>query len=268
MSHKAMNRKIKTNFESEKDLILENFSDVSEFCFNLNEIDQSKKVLIESHLSLIETLKPLLNTTIKCVLQDSIQSLNDKVKLLSKINGNKNNFFEKDFSFISGKILNHNFTHQSDRSKILDYFFDQNNLDTDLVKNQKLYQVASELIMNAQIDAPKYSSNNNNQSSLIIIEKNEDINLLSISVIDYYGSLDCKKMVKKIFDAYENGFRESMSSVGHGAGLGAAMLYGYVDSLFIGCQPHKVSRVTAILPLALSEKKIDQIKKTICIVEE
>jgi len=250
-----------------KHYIESHFSNAENFCYKNEDVDQSKTILVTDGLDSVQVLDMLINKNLKCVLQNSIQDLQAKIQILLRVGSNKGLFFDSSFSFIDGNIMIQKFTSLDDRESILENFFLFNNLDLEMVKNQKLYQVTQELIMNAQIDAPKFAQDQKDKVSSVIIEKNESLNLVAISVIDEYGSLSISKMLDKMYKAHSQGFRESMSEIGHGAGLGSAMLYHCVDSLSIGCIPGKKTRVTAIMPLGLSEKKIDLIQKSICIVE-
>lgn len=247
------------------------FLNIHEVCYILDgvkAVNDQHKILIADNLRPLEVLNLLMSENVRCVIQNSFQSLMDKLVIVSKAHAQKSLFFDASFSFVDGDIMIQKFTATEDRTSMLENFFLFNNLDLEMVKNQKLYQVTQELIMNAQIDAPKYSAKKESKVSTVIIEKNESSHLVAISVIDEYGSLDIRKMLHKIHSAHSQGFRESMSEIGHGAGLGSAMLYQFVDSLAIGCRPNEKTRVTAIMPLGVSEKKIDSIQKSICIIEE
>jgi len=250
-----------------KKYIEDNLTEAEKYSVDVNKLSSDKCYLVVNDLTPIEVLEYILFKNIKCLIQNSIQQVFSKINILRTIEKNKSLFFDSTISFVEGDIMIQKFTSHDDRSMILENFFLFNNLDLETVKNQNLYQVTQELVMNAQIDAPKYAATESDKVSSVIIEKNESHNLVAISVIDEYGSLNINKMLDKIYKAHQQGFRESMTEIGHGAGLGSAMLYNFVDSLFIGCIPGQKTRVTAIMPLGLSEKKIEQIQKSICIIE-
>jgi len=201
------------------------------------------------------------------VLQNSIQSLTDKLQFLKAVDYKCEDYFDPDLSLLNADVVCVPFTLAEDRSDVIQKAFSQAYLDLDMTKYQYLFQVATELVMNAQIDAPKISKKANVANSMLIVEKNMAKGLVSISTMDHYGSLDPYKMLENIYAAHKDGFRDSMSKNSIGAGLGSALIYEHVDSLVMGVIPDVMTRVSAILPYGVSEKKINQIQKSIHIIK-
>lgn len=244
------------------------FLSADKFCYSSTDIQNTSLYMVADNLSALDCLALIRDRKVTSVLQNSIQGLSDKLNFLKVIDQKFEEYFNKDLKMISSEGVVQSFGVTDDRDKIIKQAFLPADLDIDMTKYQYLFQVATELIMNAQIDAPKISRKLNVPDSLLVVEKNELQGLVAISVIDYYGSLDCYKMLENIYAAHKNGFRESISKNSIGAGLGSAMIYEHVDSLIMGVIPGGMSRVTAILPFGISEKKITQIQKSIYIIKE
>lgn len=244
------------------------FSSESKFCFDRDCHGDQKIYLVSSDLSAIECLEIIRQKKVKTVLQNSLQTLSDKLGFLKKVDDQRDVYFSENLSFLDAEMSLVKFSVSDLREHVIEKAFTSAAIDLDMTKYQYVFQVALELVMNAQIDAPKLSNQTLTQNpSMLICEKNLSKGLVAISVIDHYGSLDCYKMLENIYLAHKNGFRDSMSKNSVGAGLGSALIYEYSDSLFVGVIPGQMTRVTAILPYAVSEKKINQIQKSIHIIK-
>lgn len=258
----------KMDMSEAKDTVKKIFSTDEKFSFCPDKIFSSTSYCIADSLSALDCLTLIRDKKTDHIMQNSIQSLEDKLELLKLIDYKNEDFFEDKLSILNADKVSTQFNIDTDRTQLVEKTFQDINLNLDMVKYQYLHQVAIELVMNAQIDAPKISNYKAVNDSILIMEKNAAKGLFAISVIDFYGSLDSYKMLENIYAAHKNGFRNSMSKNSIGAGLGSAMIYEYSDSLFIGVLPNKISRVTAILPLGISEKKTIQIQKSIHLVKE
>lgn len=243
------------------------FTSADKFCFSQGDVNDQSRYMVTDNMTAVDCLSLIRGRQIMSVMQNSIQCLSDKLNFLKSVDYKSEDFFNKDLSLLGAEVVIQPFSQTDDRGEVIENAFLPADLDIDMTKYQYLYQVAAELVMNAQIDAPKISGKTNVPKSLLICEKNKNKGLVALSVIDYYGSLDCYKMLENIYAAHKDGFRNSMSKNSIGAGLGSAMIYEYVDSLIMGVIPDVMSRVTAILPYGVSEKKISQIQKSIHIIE-
>lgn len=240
----------------------------NKFSFDLESLHKDSKCLVSDNLTSLECLSVIRNKSVKHVLQNSIQSLDDKLDKLKDIFFSNEKYFEENFRLLSGVSYVQVFNIQSDRYDIVDETFSKMSSFSENIKDQSLKQVTTELIMNAQIDAPKISGNKSTKDSILVLEKDDSKGLFAISVIDYYGSLDCYKMLENIYAAHKNGYHNAMSQNSIGAGLGGAMMYELADSLYIGAIPNQVSRVSVVLPYRVSERKIDHIQKSIHLIKE
>lgn len=248
--------------------------------FHLGKIEADKQVVdvfgdsqLSSHykvtddMSALDCLSLIRDRKVTHIVQNSIQSLTDKLQFLKAVDYKREDYFDPNLSLLNTDVICVPFTLTEDRSDVIEKAFSQAYLDLDMTKYQYLFQVATELVMNAQIDAPKISQKTNVANSMLIVEKNMSKGLVSISTIDHYGSLDPYKMLENIYAAHMHGFRDSMSKNSIGAGLGSALIYEHVDSLIMGVIPDVMTRVSAILPYGISEKKINQIQKSIHIIK-
>lgn len=247
--------------------IKEAFAPEAKFCFEHNEIKAATCYMATDSLPALDCLSLIRERQITNVVQNSIQCLADKLQFLKVVDYKSEDFFDAKLSLINAEVFCLSFDLTEDRSELIQKAFLQAHIDLDMTKYQYLFQVATELVMNAQIDAPKISIKTNVPDSLLVVEKNIAKGLVAISVIDNYGSLDCYKMLENIYAAHKHGFRNSMSKNSIGAGLGSALIYEHVDSLAMGVVPEVMSRVSAILPYGVSEKKINQIQKSIHIIK-
>lgn len=243
------------------------FSSEDRFCYSQGEIKADSRFMVADDMSPLDCLSLIRDRQITSVMQNSLQNITDKLNFLKSVDCKAIDFFNKDLRLIEHDAFIQSFSLDDDREKIIEQAFMPADLDIDMTKYQYLFQVAAELVMNAQIDAPKISGNTKVPMSLLVVEKNKNKGLVAISVIDHYGSLDCYKMLENIYSAHKNGFRDAMSKNSIGAGLGSAMIYQHVDSLIMGAIPGKMSRVSAILPYGVSGKKINQIQKSIHIIK-
>ncbi|MES2803516.1 MAG: hypothetical protein V4654_13565 [Bdellovibrionota bacterium] len=222
---------------------------------------------VADNMSALDCLGLIRDRNVTNILQNSIQGLADKLQFLKVVDYKREDYFDPNLSLLNTDVVCVPFDLTEDRSDVIQKAFLKTYLDLDMSKYQYLFQVATELVMNAQIDAPKISKKKNVPNSILIVEKNIAKGLVSISTIDHYGSLDPYKMLENIYAANKNGFRDSMSKNSIGAGLGSALIYEHVDSLVMGVIPDVMTRVSAILPYGVSEKKINQIQKSIHIIK-
>jgi hypothetical protein len=247
--------------------VLEVFSTDEKFCYDRKHIQPTTCYMVADALSALECLEIIRGQKINCVLQNSLQSLTDKLSILKLIDYRFEDYFNNQFSFLDTQTHCTTFTSDDQREGVIEKTFQDAMLDMDMSKYLYVYQVALELVMNAQIDAPKISGKIDALPSQLVVEKNLQKGLVAISVIDYYGSLNCYKMLDNIYAAHKDGFRGSMSKNAIGAGLGSALIYEHSESLVLGVMPDQMSRVTAILPYGVSEKRMDQIQKSIHIIK-
>lgn len=256
----------------EIDKILGNFPSIQSKSVKNPQLitNDENKILVTDALSEVDCIDIILSQKAFHILQNSIQKMKDKLSVLGGLLGNNTAFFNAETKFVDGDIYSSEFDLASDRDQVLTDLFKQSGIDSDLEKNKVAIQIGHELLMNAQIDAPKNAKTNKLQKervkSILILEKSKADKLLAISVIDHYGSLDPYQMMKSIKNASGSKLSLDQTQTLTGAGLGASLLFKNCDSLYIGAVPDQVSRVTVILPLLVSQKHLQAMQKSIHIM--
>ena len=243
------------------------FTSEAKICFDQAGVKADSSYMIADGLNPLECLEVIRAKQITNLLQNSLQCMADKLQFLKAVDYKLEDYFNPNLSLTNADVVVLPFTLTEDRDEVIQKAFAKAYLDLDMSKYQYLFQVATELVMNAQIDAPKISKKTGVPNSMLIVEKNMAKGLVAISTIDHYGSLDPYKMLGNIYAANKDGFRDSMSKNSIGAGLGSALIYEHSDSLVMGVIPDVMSRVSAILPYGVSEKKINQIQKSLHIIK-
>ena len=224
----------------------------------------NKEILFADKLSPLDCLDIILSQKTQHCVQNSLEPLDNKCQFLNKIYVDKLDFFSPQFDVIQGSTCTIDFNDASSRDDLIKKALSQLGLNADSQKLAGICQTLEELIMNAQVDAKKLSKKEVLDHSKLMI--NVSNQLIAISIIDFYGTLDCYKLLKHIQSALTLGFDKAMSKNSIGAGLGSALVYEHCDSLIMGSVPNEVTRVTVVLPLAVSEKKKQFIQKSIHII--
>lgn len=242
------------------------------FCSTISEYksqEEKVNVLIEDGLKELQIMELMVKHNLKHIIQNSFQPLEKKIQLISSIANMEKDFFDQNLDLIENHTFKHNIIIKidSERVKIVETLVRAMGLDPQSSRSQPLQEILHELIMNAQLSAPQMSLLKKNLDCILKVEKNEDT--VAFSMIDYYGSLNVKRFIKKIQTALLVGAREAINytSIG-GAGLGSSIILRNSDSLLMGCIPNKVTRVSVILPASLSEKKLQFLQKSVHIFDD
>lgn len=225
---------------------------------------KNKEILCTDSLSPLECLDLVLAQKTDHCIQNSLESLENKCQLLNKIYVDKLNFFDPHFEVTQGSSCTIDFNDASSRDDLINKALSQLGLNADSQKLAGTCQTLEELIMNAQVDAKKLSKKEVLTNSKLMLNVSD--RLIAISIIDFYGTLDCYKLLRHVHSAFTVGFDKSMSQNSIGAGLGSALVYEHCDSLIMGSIPNEVTRVTVVLPMAVSEKRKQFIQKSIHII--
>lgn len=225
-------------------------------------------ILIEDGLTELQIIELVLKHNLKHIIQNSFQSIDEKINLVTSFALEEKNFFDQNLDILT----NHNFKksflikQEGNRLQFVEELLVSMGLDPKSQRTQPMQEILHELIMNAQLSAPQLSPVKKNLDSILKVEKNE--NTVAFSMIDFYGSLSINKFLKKIQTALLVGAREAINytSIG-GAGLGSSIILRNSDSLLVGCIPNKITRVSVITPLSLSEKKLQLLQKSLHIID-
>ncbi len=223
--------------------------------------------LFEDGLTDGQLLEYIMYRHYKSIFQNSFQPATDKLDLLKKISANKRQFLNQDFNLLEEGAANQSFVfnRQTAREELLLKVCKFINIDPESHRAIRIVQTTEELVMNAQITAPIVKNSADQSVSTLKIEYADQ--LLAISVLDDYGSLDCKKFLKKVESALALGLDKSINFGKGGAGIGSSLIFRNCDSLFLGVQANRKTRVSVIMPFNVAEKKFDSLQRSINIIE-
>lgn len=136
---------------------------------------------------------------------------------------------------------------------------------------EAIYAVIEELFMNAVYDAPREAQKLNNSmnvkdSELLI---SHDSELIIISCMDHYGSLNIQKFLNRMQLVNNSGAGESinMDAEKGGAGIGCYILFNHCLDLIIGVNQGKATRFTCIFPFRMGQKNFSSITKSIHFID-
>lgn len=227
-------------------------------------------VLLADDYSDLKVLETLSEGASKNVVQNSYWGAKEKLSTLFELATNPMKFLDKDFNVLNADARRYEFTFHSNTyiNKFISDVLERINLDSDSTRTIPVLQTINELVMNAQHDAPANVSEillpRDAADSVLVIEKNEY--LMAISVIDDYGSLNIESLINKIKKPLEVGRGQSINFNQGGAGLGGNLVYTHCDTLLVGLDQFKKTRITSVLPYNLNEDKLSYIQKSICVI--
>lgn len=225
---------------------------------------EKKLAVLEDQLTPKQVVGLAHRQNVDYVIQNSLQPFSEKVKILNAIDRDKKEFFREEFSFFIDPVCKHKiiFDSNTPRKTILNLTFHRLEIDIDASRSQNLKTALEEMIMNAQIDARILGNQTANLKSTLILEKKDK--LVAASIIDLYGTLTYSKFIGQIESVLEIGFSNSINhNRARGAGIGSSIIFNASDSLYLGCLPSEKTRVTAVIPVGLSETKQEKLQKSI-----
>ncbi len=224
-------------------------------------------VILEDGFSELQVLEFIIYSNIRNFVQNSYWSAVDKLATLLSLADKQNTFFEEQFCLFPDAEMKFTlkFNAETDRTQLTKEAFANMKMSIGSNRTAHIQQTIDELAMNAQFTAPNSGITQNSRDSILIIEKNKT--LVGISVVDYYGTLDINKFLKKIEHCLKFGKGESINYSQGGAGLGASIIYTHSDLIMLGCEKGKRTRVTSVLPYNINENNFSYIQKSICIID-
>ena len=238
--------------------------------FSINDYKKKpgkKNLLITDQIEEKQVLNLALRQEIHHVVQNSLQSLEDKVHRLNVLSEDYRKYFQPQFNILLDPELVKVFTigPKDNRLTHIESIFKLLNVDMMSSRAQPMVQVIEELIMNAQITAPLQRQSVTHKSVDLKIEKKKD--LIAISAIDYYGTLGIDKFLKRIENAFSIGLGQSINFGRGGAGLGSSIIYKFAESIYLGCITEQCTRVSVVMPFNKSEKIFSTIQKSIHVIK-
>lgn len=258
------------------------------FSLNLDEINKLKKTIINSSVvaddvndyecNLSKTVLLADNLDSKTVvelslkkrnfhtIQNSLQPLAEKIELVNRLEPVPLQFFSEQFNILSAGAKNlfsdFRFNQFTDRYQFIESIFSKLQLNITYNRYQIFYQIINELVMNVQVNAVKQAKNSNQNDSVLKIELANGY--VAVSMIDYYGSLDVEKLLKRLHNVQATGISSAIQfNESTGSGIGVSMIYNYCDSLLLGSVPDEVTRISVVFPFNINENKTEFLQKSI-----
>ena len=238
--------------------------------FSLNDFKKKpgkKNLLVTDQIEEKQVLNMALRQEIHHVIQNSMQSLQDKVQRINNLSEDYRKYFHSHYNILLDPEMVKIFSigPKDNRLTHIESIFKWLELDMMSSRVQPMVQVAEELIMNAQITAPLQRPNVTPKNIELKIEKKKD--LIAISAIDYYGTLGIDKFLKRVENAFTVGLGQAINFGRGGAGLGSSIIYKYAESIYLGCITEQCTRVSIIMPFNKSEKVFSTIQKSIHVIK-
>lgn len=227
----------------------------------------SNSICVADNLSPERVLGTVLEKNIHHLLQINSKRETSDLRIAQDSFNLKNSYFESEFCFF--QPVNKNFLpflgakeKSILRDKVascVDHFQSEN-------LTASVFAVFEELYMNAVIDAPREASK---LGSPTISKANEffiasSADTLQISCSDFYGALNIEKLLLRMHQVLCQGVGESINfkSTG-GAGIGCVLLWEQSISLIIGVKAGVQTKVTCILPVGVSNRAREKMKKSL-----
>ena len=235
--------------------------------YQLAKVKEST-ILVEDGLNPSQILEMCINRNLKHVIQNSKMSLDQKFAIAQKLLRNPIESLNFDFPLFESSDINHTFEFSSDtnRSKLLSTVLDKLGVDIKNHNQQHIVTSVEELIMNAQVHAPRYGAFKSPHRMSFLMEKKDDY--VALSVFDDYGTLTINKFLNKILNTFTLGVKESINYGTGGAGLGSSIIFANAEVLYIGVLPKRITRVTVLCPLKKREKEKELEQKSIQIIDK
>ena len=223
--------------------------------------------LFEDGITDNQLLEYLTYRNYKSIVQNSYQPALEKLELLKKLSYNRLNFFNLEFNLLEDGAAAKNFvfTQNTPRDDIFKEVCEFTVMDPESARSAKARQTVEELLMNAQITAPSTKNSTERAASYLKVEYTDS--LIAFSAFDDYGSLDCKKFLKKVETGLALGLNKSINFGKGGAGLGSSLIFQNSDSLFLGVNANKKTRVSSIMPYNVTERKFEGMQRSLHIIE-
>ena len=233
---------------------------------SFRDVSNGINVLFEDGLTNEQVIEAILYHDVANLIQNSFWSADAKMALLYSLAPEKMSFYKEDFRILVKPKVNQmvKFNAKSNRLELIQDIFIKLGINIKATRALPIQQTMDELVMNAQINAPKNSRLTYGRDSVLIAEMDEK--LIAITVIDYYGTMDIKKFLKRIEGCLKLGRAEVINYGQGGAGLGGSIIYNHCDTIMLGCLGLRKTRVTSVIPYNIKEDKYDSIQKSICII--
>ncbi len=223
-------------------------------------------ILVEDNLKPQQIIQMCLDRNIKHIIQNSKIPLIDKINSIDEIIAHPLKFmtFNQKFYPDNDTQICFGFNSKDDRSELVNRVLNFFEIDPKNHNTEHIPKSVEELIMNAQVHAPKIGDFKSPHNMSFLAEK-KGANI-ALSVFDDYGSMNINKFLNKILNTYTIGTADSINYGAGGAGLGSSIIFQSAEALYIAVLPKRITRVTIITPIKVRAKDREIEQKTIHII--
>ncbi len=223
-------------------------------------------ILIEDNIKPQQMIQMCLDRNIKHILQNS------KIPLVEKIQTADQIFFEpiKFLAFNQKLFMDCNdslmfgFHSKENRTDLVNRVLQFLKIDAMNHNSEHILKTTEELIMNAQVHAPRIGDFKSPHNMSFLVEKKNDF--VALSVFDDYGSMNINKFLNKILNAFTIGTANAINYGVGGAGLGSSIIFESAEVLYIAVLPKRITRVTVLTPIKIRAKDREFEQKSIHII--
>jgi hypothetical protein len=223
-------------------------------------------ILVEDNLKPQQIIQMCLDRNIKHIIQNSKIPLIDKINSIDEIITNPLKFmtFNQKFYSDNESQMCFGFNSKDNRTELVNRVLNFFEIDPKNHNTEHILKSVEELIMNAQVHAPKIGDFKSPHSMSFLAEKKGPN--IALSVFDDYGSMNINKFLNKILNTYTIGTADSINYGAGGAGLGSSIIFQSAEALYIAVLPKRITRVTIITPIKVRAKDREIEQKTIHII--
>lgn len=224
------------------------------------------RILVDDNLKPQQIIQMCIDREIKHIIQNSKLGLPEKMQIIDGILADPFKFMtfnEKIFPDAVNDLL-FLFHAKEDRTTLVMRVLDHLKIDVKNHNTEHIFKATEELIMNAQLHAPRIGDFKSPHTMSFLVERKGD--LIALSVFDDYGSMNIGKFLNKILNAFIIGTAGAINYGTGGAGLGSSIIFETAEVLIIAVLPKRITRVTVLTPLKKREKDRDSEQKSIHII--
>ncbi len=258
-------------FEDVKEVIQQDFPNIH-LCVSDQFESQARPICqmaVHEDLEPIHVVHSVLEKNIQHLVQKNKNRFIDDLNVGAKIIEDYQQYFHSEFKIYGGSSLESvrlQFKSTGEKKALKDQIHDfVQKIGSESV-GLAVDSIFEELYMNAMFDAPRESRKRNWEGTSDASELFLDWSAhnLQISCTDFYGSLDIEKMLRRMEEVYVKGVAEAMNlSTGSGAGIGCVILFENSSAMYLGVIPGRMTKVTCVVPLGMSNRQRERMKKSL-----
>jgi hypothetical protein len=239
------------------------FSSMKEYVLASNK---SECVLVEDNLKPQQIIQMCLERNIQHIIQNSKMNILEKLKIIDRILSDPFAFmtFHSKLFPDSSDFISFAFHSKENRTDLINRVLNFLNIDSKNHNTEHILKCTEELIMNAQVHAPRVGDFKSPHNMGFLVERIGDY--VALSVFDDYGSMNMNKFLKKILNNFIIGTADAINYGSGGAGLGSSIIFESAEVLYITILPKKITRVTVLSPIKMRAKDKDVEQKSIHII--